>query len=54
MKKEFSRVLLKNQYDEILILKDRPDTWNFPGGKQELGESALECAIREMKEELAV
>ena len=26
----------------------------FPGGKQELGESALECAIREMKEELAV
>ena len=54
MKKEFSRVLLKNQSDEILILKDRPDTWNFPGGKQELGESALECAIREMKEELAV
>ena len=52
--KKFSRVLLKNQYDEILILKDRPDTWNFPGGKQELGESALECAIREMKEELAV
>ena len=52
--KEFSRVLLKNQSDEILILKDRPDTWNFPGGKQELGESALECAIREMKEELAV
>lgn len=50
MKKEFSRVLLKNQSDEILILKDRPDTWNFPGGKQELGESALECAIREMKE----
>lgn len=47
MKKEFSRVLLKNQSDEILILKDRPDTWNFPGGKQELGESALECAIRE-------
>ena len=31
MKKEFSRVLLKNQSDEILILKDRPDTWNFPG-----------------------
>ena len=25
MKKEFSRVLLKNQSDEILILKDRPD-----------------------------
>ncbi|MGH2202123.1 NUDIX hydrolase, partial [Enterococcus faecalis] len=26
MKKEFSRVLLKNQSDEILILKDRPVT----------------------------
>ena len=45
MKKEFSRVLLKNQSDEILILKDRPDTWNFPGGKQELGESALELSL---------
>ena len=46
--------IFASTYDEILILKDRPDTWNFPGGKQELGESALECAIREMKEELAV
>lgn len=52
MKKEFSRVLLKNQSDEILILKDRPDTWNFPGGKQELGESALECAIKQSKEKV--
>ncbi|MGH2233455.1 NUDIX hydrolase, partial [Enterococcus faecalis] len=54
MKKDFSGVLLKNQSDEIVILKDWPDTWNFPGGNQELGESALECAIREMIEGLAV
>ncbi|TKN59753.1 NUDIX domain-containing protein, partial [Enterococcus faecalis] len=54
MKKYFSRVFLNNQSVEILILKDRPDTWIFPGGKQELGESALECAIRDIKEELAV
>ncbi len=33
MKKEFSRVLLKNQYDEILILKDRPVHMEFPWRK---------------------
>lgn len=35
MKKEFSRVLLKNQSDEILILKDRPDArhMEFPWRK---------------------
>ena len=32
MKKEFSRVLLKNQSDEILILKDRP-VMEFPWRK---------------------
>ena len=28
-----------------------PDTWTFPGGKQEFHETIFECAIREVKEE---
>ena len=28
-----------------------PDTWTFPGGKQEFKETIFECAIREVKEE---
>jgi len=28
-----------------------PDTWTFPGGKQEFDETIYECAIREVKEE---
>lgn len=28
-----------------------PDTWSFPGGKQEYNETIIECAKREVKEE---
>jgi ADP-ribose pyrophosphatase YjhB (NUDIX family) len=28
-----------------------PDTWSLPGGKQEVNETILECAKREVKEE---
>jgi mutator protein MutT len=45
--------------DKILITK-RPEgvhlagLWEFPGGKQEQGESLEECLIREIREELGV
>lgn len=54
MLKGFTRVFIKDQSGDILVLKDRKETWNLPGGKQEDDESPMECAIREVKEELAL
>ncbi|MFV0556467.1 MAG: NUDIX hydrolase [Lactovum sp.] len=54
MEKVFSRVFLKNVTGDILIIKDRETMWNIPGGKQEAGESPIDCAIREVHEEIAL
>ena len=54
-------IMIKNK-DKVLLghrhtnQKDtggiyEPDTWTFPGGKQEFDETIFECAIREVKEE---
>jgi len=44
---------------KILIAKRRKgdtfaDHWEFPGGKQEPGESAVDCLHRELREELDI
>lgn len=50
--------LLKRQGK--LLVGQRPDgahlarTWEFPGGKIELGESPQEALVRELKEELSI
>jgi 8-oxo-dGTP diphosphatase len=51
--------LIRNEDDEILIVRrgensDHPLKWEFPGGKTEAGESAEECIIREIREELSI
>ena len=53
MIKSDNKVLLghrpKNRKDTGGIIE--PDTWSFPGGKQQFNETILEGAIREVKEE---
>lgn len=43
------------QEDQVFIIQENKpsvrDTWNFPGGRIEPGETMFEAAIREVKEE---
>ncbi|RBP86861.1 8-oxo-dGTP diphosphatase [Cytobacillus firmus] len=54
MQNIFTRVLIKDEDHHILVVQDRGDLWNFPGGKQEIGETPSECAKREVKEEIGL
>lgn len=54
MKKEFSRVFLKDASGDVLVIRDRKAVWNIPGGKKEQGESSIACAIREVEEEISL
>ena len=44
-------VLINNK---IVLLKNERGEWELPGGKLETTESAEQCAIREIKEELNI
>lgn len=50
-----SNMLVVNESNEILLQRRR-DTgqWALPGGKQELGETPSECAVRECEEETGI
>lgn len=54
MQNVFTRVLIKDEDNNILVIQDRANLWNFPGGKMELGEIPFECAKREVKEEIGL
>ncbi len=38
----------------LVIHRSRYDDWSFPKGKRNKGETDLECALREVKEETSV
>lgn len=50
-----SNLLVVNSAGEIL-LQQRRDTgqWALPGGKQEIGETPSQCAVRECEEETGI
>lgn len=44
------RIKRNGEIEALLVLREK-GFWEFPKGKKEKGESDLECALREMKEE---
>jgi 8-oxo-dGTP pyrophosphatase MutT (NUDIX family) len=40
--------------ERVVLLKNERDEWELPGGKLEPGEDPGQCAVREVKEELAL
>jgi ADP-ribose pyrophosphatase YjhB (NUDIX family) len=50
-------VAIVREKDLLLIQRNRPPSeglWTLPGGRLEPGETAEQCAIREVREELGV
>ena len=51
--------VVRNRKGEVLIAQRREQDmlgglWEFPGGKQETGETIRQCIVRELKEELGI
>jgi 8-oxo-dGTP diphosphatase len=51
--------IIRNEENEVLVVRrgeatDHPFKWEFPGGKLQHGESAEECILREVAEELSM
>jgi len=51
--------IIRNDEDKVLVVQrgkdtDHPLKWEFPGGKLHEGETAEECIIREIEEELSM
>ena len=47
-------VMIINQDNQVLLgrrMYNNQEMWSMPGGKVDKGESIMECAIREVKEE---
>jgi 8-oxo-dGTP diphosphatase len=61
MKRQGCSILFVNELSQVLLfLRDDlphipyPNTWDVPGGHVEEGETAAQCIVREMKEEMGL
>ncbi len=61
MKRQGCSILFVNKQRQVLLfLRDdlphlpHPNTWDVPGGHVEKGETAAQCIVREMKEEMGL
>ena len=57
--KHVAAAIIFNKNHELLICQRKAggscsNLWEFPGGKQEIGETLEECCVRECKEELDI
>lgn len=48
------KALVKNEQNQILVVKENQDTWSLPGGGLDHGENPIDGVRRELKEELGV
>ena len=48
------KALIKNDKNEVLVVKEHQDKWELPGGGLDQGESIHDCLKRELKEELDI
>jgi ADP-ribose pyrophosphatase YjhB (NUDIX family) len=48
------KALIFDPADRLLVLRDRDDRWQIPGGGWEHGESLEQCVQRELAEEMGV
>lgn len=46
--------IVKDDQDNVLLVKTQHDGWVFPGGQVEVGENLLDALLREVKEESGI
>lgn len=49
-----AKALITDEENKILVVKEGQDFWSLPGGGLEHGESAKDCLVREIKEEIGI
>ncbi len=54
---DVAAAVIENREGRILIVRRKPEIqlggyWEFPGGKIEAGETAADCAVRELRESM--
>ncbi len=46
------KAVVKNDVDQVLVVKEGSDEWSLPGGGLDHGEAASDGLVRELQEEL--